>query len=251
VGDRLTLTLKTVVPWGRSLEEYVGMFALSLGDLDSRLLDCGGGPASFNAELAARGKRVVSCDPLYRFAAGQIAARVDETHPVMVAGMEAERERFVWTDAGSPARLGERRLAIMRRFLADYEAGPAQGRYVAAALPALPFGADEFDLALCSHLLFLYSAQLSTDFHLAAIREMLRVAGQARIFPLLDMGGRRSAHLQPVVDELAREGYQPRIERVLYEFQRGGDQLLRIERGGQPPSRRPVPDARGSRRVSS
>ena len=168
--EKYTVMDSTTTPMAR--ERGVKIILYQNG---KRILDCPAGPASFTQELTALGEQAVACDPLYRFAAGQIAARVDETHPVMVAGMEAERERFVWTDAGSPARLGERRLAIMRRFLADYRAGLAHGRYVAAALPALPFGADEFDLALCSHLLFLYSAQLSADFHLAAIGEMLRV----------------------------------------------------------------------------
>ena len=45
------------------------------------------------------------------------------------------------------------------------------------------FADREFDLALCSHLLFLYSEQLTADFHLASIRELCRVAGEVRVFP--------------------------------------------------------------------
>ncbi len=48
----------------------------------------------------------------------------------------------------------------MNDFLADYRAGRQEGRYVDAALPALPFDDLAFDLALCSHLLFLYTTQL-------------------------------------------------------------------------------------------
>ena len=43
-------TLDSVVPWGRSFDEYCAMFDLSDRDLDLKILDCGGGPASFNAE---------------------------------------------------------------------------------------------------------------------------------------------------------------------------------------------------------
>ncbi len=230
------MQLETVVPWGRSLAEYVRMFGLTPHDLDSQILDCGGGPASFNAEMAARGRRAVSCDPIYQFTAEQIAARIEATYPVIVAGMEAERERFVWADAGSPRRLGEQRMGTMRQFLADFAAGHGRGRYVAAALPALPFAAGTFDLALSSHLLFLYSAQLSANFHLAAIREMLRVARQVRVFPLLDMSGNPSAHLRPVLDALTRHGCEPRIKEVAYEFQRGGNQLLLVDGGkGEQP----------------
>ncbi len=45
------LKLENVVPWGRSLAEYICMFDLCPSDLQGYILDCGGGPASFNAEL--------------------------------------------------------------------------------------------------------------------------------------------------------------------------------------------------------
>jgi SAM-dependent methyltransferase len=226
--------LNDVVPWGRPFDEYVNMFGLSASDLDGRILDCGGGPASFAAEATDRGHRVVACDPIYRFTAVEIARRIDETYPVLVAGMEAERERFVWTEAGSPRQHAEGRMAAMRRFLDDFPEGLRAGRYVAAALPQLGFAGGSFDLALSSHFLFLYSAHLSLEFHLAAIAEMLRVAGQARIFPLLDLSGEPSRHVQPVIAELGRGGHAPRIVTVPYEFQRGGNQVLVVERGSGP-----------------
>ena len=40
-------TLDTVVPWGRSFDEYCAMFALSDRDLGLNILDCGGGPGEF------------------------------------------------------------------------------------------------------------------------------------------------------------------------------------------------------------
>lgn len=51
----------------------------------------------------------------------------------------------------------------------------------------VPWGRS-FDLAVCSHLLFLYSEHLSEDFHVESIKELCRVAGEARIFPLLELG---------------------------------------------------------------
>ena len=51
---------ETVVPWGRSFEEYQRMFALTEQDLNLRIVGCGDGPASFNAHMAERGRRVVS-----------------------------------------------------------------------------------------------------------------------------------------------------------------------------------------------
>ena len=68
--------LDQVVPWGRSFDEYQRMFALTDGDLGVRIIGCGDGPASFNAEATRRGARVVSVDPLYRWEVGQIRDRI-------------------------------------------------------------------------------------------------------------------------------------------------------------------------------
>ena len=46
----MSFHLRDVVPWGRSYDEYVRMFALSEADLASKMLGCADGPASFNVE---------------------------------------------------------------------------------------------------------------------------------------------------------------------------------------------------------
>jgi ubiquinone/menaquinone biosynthesis C-methylase UbiE len=46
-------------------------------------------------------------------------------------------------------------MAAMQVFLDDHVLGRVEGRYVAAELPALPVADASFDLALCSHFLFL------------------------------------------------------------------------------------------------
>jgi hypothetical protein len=119
----------------------------------------------------------------------------------------------------------------MRAFLADYAAGRRAGRYVAAALPDLPFTDGAFDLALCSHFLFLYSDNLSLDFHHAALAAMCRLAREVRVFPLLTYNAEVSPYLAPVLARLAASGCEAVVETVPYEFQRGGDQMLRIRAG--------------------
>ena len=42
-------TLATVVPWGRTFDEYRRMFALTNADAAGGVLGCADGPASFNA----------------------------------------------------------------------------------------------------------------------------------------------------------------------------------------------------------
>ncbi len=78
-------------------------------------------------------------------------------------------------------------MSAMENFLADFDTGKQEGRYIAGELPSLPFDNGQYDIALSSHFLFLYSAQLSAEFHLQALQEMLRVSREVRVFPLLTL----------------------------------------------------------------
>ena len=224
----MSISLDQVVPWGRSLGEYQRMFDMSERDLATRILGCGDGPASFNAEMSALGRAVISCDPIYAFTKEQIARRVEDTYAPIVEQVRLKAQNYIWTDFRDPDDLGRHRLATMRVFLADYDAGRLAERYLPDALPALSFRDGQFDLALCSHLLFLYSEQLSLEFHEAAIRELCRVAREVRIFPLLALDCRPSPHIEPLLDRMRQAGLEAEIVRVPYEFQAGGDRMMRI-----------------------
>ena len=211
------------------------MFALSDAPWDNgepprRILDVGGGPSSFTAEMHADGWAVTACDPIYKMTNQEISARIEDARREIMALVRAEFERFIWTNIASPEDLERQRLATMGRFFQDYDAGLAAGRYRGEALPKLSFAEGSFDLVLCSHLLFTYSSELDLDFHFDAIEEMCRVGGEARVFPLLDDVGKASVHLEPLMARLARNGYHTETKRVGYEFQRGGNQMLRVER---------------------
>jgi hypothetical protein len=49
-----------------------------------------------------------------------------------------------------------------------------------------------------------------------------------RIFPLLELGVIKSRHLETVMHEIEKKGFEPTIEKVLYEFQKSGNQIMRI-----------------------
>ncbi len=222
--------LSRVVPWGRSLAEYVGMFALSQQDLGKRILGCADGPASFNAEMTARGHQVVSCDPVYVFSTQELRLRFDETYATMMAQMPAKRDNFVWETIPSIEALGEMRQTAMGVFIRDFGCSQRGNRYVASALPHLAFADKAFDLALCSNFLFLYSEHLSGAFHVAALRELCRVATEVRVFPILDLDGRVSPHLALALNALRREGFNATVRTVPYEFLKGANEMLAITR---------------------
>jgi hypothetical protein len=178
---------------------------------------------------------VISCDPIYAFSTEAIRKRADETCDTVMSQVRMNLEGFVWNYFQNPDHLGQARLAAMRGFLADFEKGKTEGRYVTASLPSLPFEDGQFDLALCSHLLFLYSDHLNLEFHRKSIVELLRVAAEVRVFPLLTLERRTSQHIEPVVTCLAETGWWSEICSVQYEFQRGGNQMLRVRKNDHPP----------------
>lgn len=228
-------TLDQVVPWGRSFDEYQRMFALSEDDLRGRILGCGDGPASFNAEATRRSVRVTSCDPIYQFTPEQLRSRIDVTRNEVIEQTRRNVHQFVWTSIPSLDALERARMAAMTEFLSDVATGKVEGRYVEAALPTLPFADRAFDLALSSHLLFLYSAQLGEAMHRASVRELCRIADEVRIFPLVALGGEPSPFVALAIEDAHDAGWQASIEHVPYEFQRGANQMLRLRRSANHP----------------
>ena len=77
------------------------MFRLGVSDLDGRILGCGDGPASFNAEMSAGGHAVISVDPLYAASAAAIEKRVEDAFDEVMEQMRQHPEEFVWTHVTS------------------------------------------------------------------------------------------------------------------------------------------------------
>lgn len=219
-----------VVPWGRRLWEYRAFFGLDELVSSGPVLDAGGGPSSFAAEASRAGLRVVAADPIYALQPEDIRQRFDETAAAMRAGMRRAAYRFNWSQYGSEASVHQLRQEALDLFLDDFEAGKAEGRYVSASLPILPFGDGSFQLALVSHLLFLYGDDLDFAFHLASLRELLRVAAEVRVFPLVNLDGLPSSHLRGLMNELRRDGARVELVRVPFEFQKGATRMLRVRR---------------------
>ena len=220
------MKLDSIVPWGRSCEEYRSMFNLIDSDLKKSILGCSDGPASFNAELTKCGGNVVSADPVYQFSAEQIRHRISEVYPQIMSQMKENADSYIWTNILNVAELGQVRMTAMQLFLSDYEAGQQALRYVNASLPALPFDDRQFELALCSHFLFLYSDHFDLALHLQGMKELCRVADEVRVYPLLSLDGRLSRHLSAVIDALAEEGIHTSLQTVRYQFQRGATKML-------------------------
>ena len=177
--------LKNVIPFGRSLEEYWLMFGLTEKDLDKKIVGIGDGPASFNAEMKELGNNVTSVDPLYEFTGEEIEKQFNAVVDNVIEQVRSTPGDWTWTYHTSPEDLKLHRKQAIKKFLRDFEKGKAQGRYVLGELPLLDYPDLSFDIALCSHFLFLYSQHYDYDFHKKSIHELLRIAGEVRIFPPL------------------------------------------------------------------
>ena len=225
----MVMQLEKVVPFGRSLDEYIKMFALSEADFNQRIIGVGDGPASFNAEAKKLGYQVISIDPIYEFRGAEIISRFNAVVDNIINQVKATPDDWVWSYHRNPNDLRHNREQAIKKFIADYEQGKLEGRYLNQALPQLNFKDKEFDLALCSHFLFLYSEHYDYQFHFDSIIEMLRVAQEVRIFPLLTLMLQRSPYLDNVIQQLREMSYSVSIVKVEYEFQKGGNEMLVIK----------------------
>ncbi|MGW2372869.1 methyltransferase domain-containing protein [Kitasatospora sp. NPDC001683] len=226
----------------RSFAEYRAMFALTDRDLDQRILDCPAGAASFVAEAGRQGIDTVAVDREYavhRAELGLLVERETGFKRELLARETAGFARSWYADADDLIRQWS---ANTRLFRADIAARPE--RYVAGALPELPFADRSFDLVLSSHLVFSYGNRLGEEFQRAALLDLARVARrEVRLFPVTVYDtGERYQGLERLREELAVLGIGSRVRRVAYEFRPGGDEMLVLTCAGY---RAPAPAGPG------
>ena len=224
------MKLENVVPWGRNLNEYKKMFLLTPEDLLSKILGCADGPSSFNYELTLANGKVTSIDPIYEFSKEEIQQRINDTSQTVSQQLRLNQNDFIWKDIKDVNELIAIRLEAMNDFLNDYDKGLKEKRYIHEVLPELSFEENSFDLVLCSHFLFLYSDNFDTDFHINSILKMCKIAKkEVRIFPIVDLKNNKSKHLDRVLNSLDEKGFCSELVKTQYEFQKGGNEMLRIK----------------------
>lgn len=225
----MAFQLERVVPWGRTMAEYKRMFQLDALDRSKKIAGFGDGPASFNCEATRQGYSVTSFDPIYQCTAEELRQRIEEVRVTVMEQMRENQDNYVWTAIKSLEELEHIRMSAMELFLADYERGKAEGRYICHELPArLPFADNTFDLGLSSHFLLMYTV-LGYDFHIQAITEMLRVCREIRIFPVVDLDANPTEMIGQVL-AYVRKDYELELKSTQYKFQKGDNQLLIIRK---------------------
>ena len=233
-GDRSLPLGGRIAFYGRTLADYAEVLGFDPDRLRSRrFLDVAAGPSSFTCEATLAGAHAIAVDPLYRFRGPALRERFARDFADVAACVSNHRTRFCqsFEKAEAGDSIADRRRRATRRFLLDYRAGVAGGRYRAAALPQLPFPDAIFDTVLCGHFLFLYEHLFDAAFHRQACRELLRVCrGEVRIYPLTRFDGTPSQVLEGLLTELRGEGVTTTVETLASPMLEGADQRLILRR---------------------
>lgn len=212
----------------RPLAAYRDMFLLTDDELlAGPILDCPAGGSPFGAQVRARGGEVVSVDPAYHAAPAELVGRAGADVDRIVAWQRGHPDGFDWTYLGSPQAMERLWTAALDEFAADFALDGT--RYVAAALPDLPFPDRHFALSVSGFLLFVYPELLDLDDHLAALLELSRVTrGEVRVYPLHDTVGHPYARLPELRDALRDRGIHTAIRSTgcSYAPQPGSDRML-------------------------
>ncbi|WP_431799764.1 SAM-dependent methyltransferase [Halobacillus andaensis] len=229
-SEKVKLDLEKIIFIGRTYEEYLSMFALSENALkNKRILDCPAGACSFTAVGRQRGLDISAADITYSHSADQLKNKGMKDLNHAMENIDKARENYVWTYFSGVENLREHRMRALEETVKDMNR--AKENYIPVTLPELPFKDQEFDIVLSAHFLFMYADRMSEEFHLATIEEMIRVSKEeVRIFPTVDLEGKRYENMDRLIAYLTEGGYMTREEDVPYEFQSSANRMLIIKK---------------------
>ncbi len=217
---------------GRSYQEYLSMFKLDPGFLEGKkVLDCGAGASSFTFWARKNGIKAKATDILYGKNVKSLREIFLNDFSTLLNVHSGMDQKVDWGFFEDSERMIEDRVETYNDFIGDYEKFP--DNYILGQLPHLPFADQKFNLALSSHLLFLYDDRLDYSFHLQSIQEMLRVAEEVRIYPIVRLRGkgRRSRFIKPLKEDNMIDG-DVKIVDVDYRFREGGNEMMIISKRG-------------------
>lgn len=215
--------------WGHHLKDYQEMFDLSKDELSKAIVEYGAGPTSFNVEMKRQSKVVRSCDPLFSLTKEALLDYVNDVFQSTVEEMKATEKNYHWKNDKELNQLLLARQAGIDAFFLDYDTGLKEKRYIPVEKDlSLPFQDFQFSLALITHHLFVNYGDQGLDEHVTLIKELLRVAGEVRIFPLLDKKGSISPLLGPVMLALQQLNFGVEVRQVSSQVQKSGNAMLRV-----------------------
>ena len=209
-----------MVSIGRSFDEYTKFFDLDEFELEGKkVLDIASGFSSFKAEATLKEIETTAIDKIFFFDEKKLKEIVKESLKT-IDSLNIEAHNFdYFKDLDD---LKDKRRIVANLFLYDFEQN--SDNYIGMNLPNIMFKPKSFDIALISHLLFLYDDILDENFHLKLIKNALRVSKEVRVFPLVNLKNEKSIFLEKILSEFNCE-----IKAVDYEFLKNANEVLIIK----------------------
>lgn len=226
----IKLDLKDIVLIGRTFDEYYSMFDLcSINQEKDRILDVASGVSSFCVEANSKGYHVTASDRIYHLSPLDIEQKCKKDLKVVVEQLTDVMELYNWEFFGTIDDLRQAREKAYKLFVEDFKS-KGKNRYFLTVYPHSSFQDNQFTISLVSHFLFLYDEHLDYEFHKKTILELIRISSaQVRVFPLVNLKGKRSLFVEELLNDLDLNDYNMIIEKVNYEFVKTGNEMLIIE----------------------
>ncbi|GAE29343.1 SAM-dependent methyltransferase [Halalkalibacter hemicellulosilyticus] len=225
------LDLDRIIFIGRTYKEYLNMFSLSEEKLQGKkILDCPAGACSFTAVGNKSGLNVTACDIAYYHSGEDLKNKGLQDMEHAMEHMEKSKINYKWDYFDDLEGLRNHRLSALQDCVNDIM--NSSERYIPVTLPSLPFKDEEFDILLSAHFLFMYADRLDERFHIETLNELLRVTkDEIRIFPLVDLKGKRYEQLDKIISYLIAKGCTVEEIKVPYEFQTNANSMLKVKKG--------------------
>ena len=224
------LNLKDIALIGRTFDEYYRMFDLSNVPLKNEtILDVASGVSSFCAEANAKGYNVTASDKIYKSDASDIGQKCARDLDTVIKQLPDIADLYVWDYFKDIQSLKAQRERAYKLFVRDFKKY-GQERYVPVEYPVTDFGDNQFTISLVSHFLFLYEDRLDYELHKRTVLELLRITSkEIRIFPIVNLKGKRSSLVEPLMHDKCFKKFQVSIKNVGYEFMKNGNEMLVIK----------------------
>ncbi len=225
------LNLKNIALIGRTFEEYYNMFNLHNTLLQNEIiLDVASGVSSFCAETNRQGFNVTASDRIYSLSPYEIEQKCIQDLDIIIKQLPDIEDLFIWRFFKDMQALENKKKKAYKLFIEDFGIHSTK-RYVPVEYPSTNFRDNQFTVSLVSHLLFLYEDKLDYDFHKKTISELLRITSkEIRIFPLVNLKGKKSHFVEPLMHDKDFENLKMFIKKVGYEFIKNSNKMMVIKK---------------------
>jgi hypothetical protein len=214
--------------WGRTLDEYIKMFNLDNLTESTKILSIADGPSTFNLQLRQMGINVTSVDPIYSLTIKELKDVFEKSFLFNKQLFTENPNSFNFKNEKEMKQLLAKRRSTFDSFIIDFEQHRENYHY--GKLPSLEFQDNNFDLCVCSNLLFIFDHIFNLDFHIKSIKEMLRLSAEVRIFPLYNIHGEQSECVSGVTRFLTDNSINWEIIQNDYNVYINGNRFLKINR---------------------